>query len=576
MTIGYFLSQFGTFLAAILPVSLLFTIGIPKFFSKQKIKIGKTTTMCTPITNVFTKKILLVKSLYFDKYKVSLGEDSNLLKWLNTETSEEKEIDRKNLQQEQTINLIAATMSLCHYPKMQQIETTISQFLKSCAIDLKRTEEKYQILEKIPSSDEKKISTVVAINNATKEIFSFSKGNPRSMIKKCTRILVNGKKTEIDQNLHKKLLKRIEKINREGQKTIAFAYKALPIKRLEKYSENFTENDMVLLGIVGLGDIIDTSLIKTIEEAKKNNIKIYVTASGKKDKVVAMSQELKIINPHYFEAISGKDLEDIGDLKLSKLLSNKEKDFVFCELKPGERIRIIEVLKRDGEIIATPNKKIGFKELFEMIKNARQSNFPQPELIFHAISCKISQTVLFLLTILFGAPLPLGIKALIGIDLFINTPLELALRNKSSQTNQTKVNKTHMVTNGVLIGLIITTIHFWNLVRHGWYPGEEIPFDSETYIKSATIIFILISIIQITKVFRKSNTKKIYIQLTTIVTILILYLFLSFDQVKNYFHLGRISNQEWQIIIFSVIVINIIEFISCRFKKTPNGFENSQ
>lgn len=574
MTISYFLSQLATFFAAAAPISLLFAVGIPKIFSKQKIKIAKTTTICTPIANIFTKETLLVKSLYFDKYKAKLEENSNLLKFLDTETNTEIEIDRKDLQQDQTINLIAATMSLCHYPKMHQIESTISQFLKSCAIDLKRTEEKYQIIEKIPSNDEKKISTVVAVNILSKEIFSFSKGNPKSILKKCTRVFINGKKEEINHNLHKKLLKRIEKINHEGQKAIAFAYKGLPVKRLEKYTENFTENDMVLLGIVGLGDIIDLSLNESIEEIKKNHIKIYITASEKKDKTVAIAEELKMINPHYFEAITGKDLEDLNDQKLSKMLSNKEKDFVFCETKPSDRIRIIELLKKDGEIIATPNKKVGFRELAEMIKNARRSNFPQPKILFHAISCKISQLILFLLTILFGAPLPLGLKALIGMDLFINTPLELALRSNSPEKNDQN-NKRHTIVNGILIGVIITAIHFWNLVRHGWYPGEEIPANSEIYIKSATIIFVLLSLIQIIKVLGKSNLKKIQIQLTIIVTALILYLLLYFEPMKNYFQLSKITNQEWQIIVFSVMIVYIIEYLIHRLKMQPNEFKNS-
>lgn len=564
------LLQIGTFFIAAIPSSLILINIFTKLFSKHHPKLANATSICTTIVGTLTKAQTSVKTIIFDKYELTAEENSHLVHLEDTITKEETRIEKKHLQKEENIKLMTVTITLCHYHKMHEIETLISKFFKSCAIDTQNILDNYEIISNIPSNEEKKISTVVASKKETKEIFAFTKGNPKKILDKCTRILIGGKKIDIDIHLRRKLRKKIEKLTKRGEKIIAFAYKPLPFKRLDHYSESFAENDLVLIGLIGLGNLPNTTLAPYIEAIKKAGIKIYILSSSKELLVLAIANELKLINPHYFESIIGRDIRDLNEQKLRKMLQNKEKDYIFSELKAADRERIIKTLQSLGETVIFINKKskIGIRDVLGEIKYQRQHNKNQHKLKFHALSCKIAELILLSCAVIFKAPLPLTIGLILIVDLLINTFLELSLyRSPTEENNQ--INYYHLLFTGFVSGIILSSIYLWSLMRFGWYPGEKIL--PEALIKSVTIVFLLLIVIQILNTFNLNSLKQSiikikpltnpYLILTTILVFLIIYILTNFPFFEEYFGLTMTSFLEWQIIIFMGFLIIIIEEI---------------
>ena len=558
-------------LGSIAPLSLLASLNIPKFYLKLNGKLSKTTSICTPITGVLTKEPVEVKTIFFDKFKARAAinvSDSHQFSLLDTQSKLEIEVKRTELQKEYAMDLMAIATCFCHYEKMRNIEEISENLFKSCAIDLKKIREEHQSITKINSDPEKKISTAVVVNNKTKEISTFSKGNPYKILEKCTRELINGKKEPIDHQRRHKLKKRIEKMNKKGQKVIAFACKAMPIKRLENYSEQLCETDMVLVGFIGLVENINSELIPYIEEIKKNKIKIYIISGVKERKSVAIATAMKIINPNHFEAIDGGSLDNIDDQRFEKMLANREKDYVFCNIQPQHRLRIIETLEKIGEIATFASKKHGhgIKELLEHIDRSRKNRKNRGKLISHALNSKLAEIGLILAAIILQAPLPLSISLLVILDLAINIILELAINSDSATqiVNPDKIFNPKLLINGTLSALIIGIVYFWSLLRFGWIPGETIQISSVAYTKSSTMVFLLLAIIQIIAAFEIQNkengilTKKIlsntYLILTTIVCALILKILTSY-QLLN---LGSLNGNEIAVIIFSSFIFLLI------------------
>ncbi|MBI2634248.1 cation-transporting P-type ATPase [Candidatus Peregrinibacteria bacterium] len=353
--------QFSIFILSGIPFSLIIILAYARFFSPYNSSLAKATTIITNISGNLIHENLAVKSLIFDKYEAMMDEKSNFTYIENHDTKEDLKLDKRELRKELTMQLIAAISALCHYPKHQEIETVISKFLKNCAMDEKRLGQKYGIITHIPTSEVKKISTIVAIDKESEEIFAFNKGNPSAILERCTRIFLNGKNTGLTSNQIRKLKIQIEKLNQKGEKTIAFAYKPLPKKKLENYTDQFTENDLVLLGIIGLGNYIKDNLYETVENIKKDGIKIYIVSSLKGRKALAIGRDLGIVNPRYFEVISSKDLENIPQEKLRKMIKNKEKDYIFCDITDENRPKIIDALREEGETTAIATKENGLK-----------------------------------------------------------------------------------------------------------------------------------------------------------------------------------------------------------------------
>lgn len=565
-------------LGSIAPISLIASLNIPKFYLKLNGKLSKTTSICTPITGVLTKEPVEVKTIFFDKFKARAALNvsaSHNFSLLDTLSKLEIEVKRTELQKEFGMNLMAITTCFCHYEKMKNIEEISENLFKSCAIDLKRIREEHQVVTKIISSDpEKKVSSVVVVNNKTKEIFAFSKGNPYKILEKCTRELVDGKKEPIDHQRRHKLKKRIEKMNKKGQKVIAFAYKAMPIKRLENYSEQLCESEMVLVGFIGLVENINSDLIPYIEEIKKNKIKIYVVTGVKEKKAVAIANEMHIINPNHFEAIDGEALDNIDDQRFEKMLSNREKDYVFCDIKPNHRNRIIETLDKIGEIATFASKKHGYgiRELLEHIDRSRKNHKNRGKLISHALNSKLAEIGLLLAALLLHAPFPLSISLILVLDIFINIILELAINSDKQADsyiiNQEKILNPKLLMSSTISVITIGIIYFWSLLRYGWIPGDTIQTDSVAYTKSSTMVFIMLVVIQIIfsfeirnkekSIFRKKIISNINLLLTTVVCTLILKTLTSYPSLEKLLNLTDLNGNEIAVILFSSFIFLLI------------------
>ncbi|MBI5754549.1 cation-transporting P-type ATPase [Candidatus Peregrinibacteria bacterium] len=564
-------------LGSIAPMSLIASLNIPKFYLKLHGRLAKTTSICTPITGVLTKEPVEVKTFFFDKFKARAElnvAESHHFKLLDIQSKLEIDVKRSEFQKEFAMNLMAITTCLCHYEKMKNIEHITENLFKSCAIDLKKIHEENQIITKLPSTKEKKISTVVAMNGKTKEIFAFSKGNPYKILEKCTRELISRKRESIDHQRRHKLKKRIEKMTKRGQKIIAFAYKPMPIKRLENYSEQLCEHEMVLVGLIGLVENINTELIPYIEEIKKNKIKIYVISGVKEKKAVAIATEMQIVNPNHFEAIDGLNLDSLDDEKLGKILANKEKDYIFCNIKPHHRTKIVETLEKNGEVVTFASKRHGhgIKELLEHIDRSRKNKQNRGKLISHALNSKITELILLLAALILQAPFPFSIYLIITLDILINTILELALnteRNTDAQIiNEDKIFNAKFISTCLFSTLAIGTIYFWNLLRFGWIPGENIILNSEAYLNSGTMIFILLAIIQIIIAFeirfKEKSLFKIktfsnpYMMISAIICALILKIITTYPAIEKILGLTNLKTGELMIVYFTALLFLLL------------------
>lgn len=559
-----FYTQIIPLILAGLPTSLFLVKIFTKIFSKNNPELGKTTTICTTIFGTLTKKELQVKHVVCNKYEIMTQEKKSVVNLENLETKEESSIEKTELRTDDHFKLMATTTTLCHYPKIHKIESIISNFFKTCAIDSHVIRETFETISQIPSNEEKKISTIVAINKKTNEIFSYTKGNPYRVLARCKRILIDDKKLDIDSQLRRKIKIKIERLNKIGEKIIAFAYKPLPKKRLDNYSEQFTENDLVFIGMIGVGHYMNTELIPTIEKIKKNGIKIYILSSITERKTVATARELKIVNPKYFESITKKDLEDLNDQKLRKILSNKEKDYTFSELKKSDKFRIIRALTEQGEIIAMADKRPrnSIKHVFENIRQERQRQRNQRKLIFHTITCKITEVILIIAAIALKAPVPLSIALILFIDIFINTPIELSLHK--DPIKKIRITKNHIIISGIFTGILITGLYFWSIFRFGWFPGETLELSEFALTISATTIFVLISLIQILRAFlikKKHPFVNRYLILTSIIALMLIYIATQFPFFQKQLSLTSISNIDWQLVIFLLIIVTIFHAI---------------
>ncbi len=559
--------KIATVISTLIPFNLVLFKFTNLIFAKYKNNLSKSTVICTNINETLTKELLTAKSIYFDKYEALIKKENTHIYLTNKETRKEKKLEKTELAKNEIINIIGTITTFCHYPKIHKLEAIISNFLQDCNINTSKYRNIYNKIAEIPSSEDKKISTVVLQNKETNEIFAFSKGNPYKILDKCSRIYKNGKNIDIDQALRRKLKNKIKHLTDEGEKIIAFAYRPLPFKKLDNYSEGFTEKDLVWVGMISLGHEIREELIPVFEEIKNLGVKTYIISPAKKNKSIAIGEKLKILNTKYFEAINSEDLKEIDKEKLSKMLKNKDKDFLFYKIKKEDKKKIINTLKENGETVAVTktNQKNSIQTIHEGLIKGEQDNQNKPRNYFHTFSLKIAEFILVISAIIFNAPLPLSISFIIVLDILINSILEITIKEEQENISKEKIIPL-TIFNGIITGTFLSIIYFYYLISLGWYPGEILNLNSEIIIKASSVIFLILGLKQIINAYIIKNPKKslfklnytnnISLVLGSIVTILMLYAFYNFEKVREILYLGELSNVNLTVVVF--VIINLI------------------
>lgn len=459
-------TQIITLLLAATPISLGVIYLIHKLLHKNHKNFQEVSVITTGTFGVLTEQDLTVRSLIFDKYRIDIHKKDEQLDIFDHETLKHTKIDKKEIKNHESLVLMAKIISFCRYPKIEAQEKTIKNFFSTCEINLEKFFKEHRLLDQLPVIEGSKISSAVVLETETEEIYAFCKGHPLTILEKCRRILISGKKIDLTPKLTQKLKKKINNQLNSGHKLIAFAYKALPRKRYGQYEHRLVENDLIFVGIAGLGHFIKTDLKEPLKELRRLGIKIYLNSDEPENKTHALAREMGILKV---------ELEDL----------NHE-----------------TVIKSDPEKLPLPL-------ILEKIKKARSHKLSTSQIWQHALIIKILLVSLLLPAFILNAPLPFTILPLLIIELAIFTPLQLSLQQNKKAKHQKKFTKILRI---FLLALLLNLIYYWQLARFGWQPGIELSSEISLQIASKSAIFLIITY-AIYLAHQINHTRKININL---------------------------------------------------------------
>ena len=106
------------------------------------------------------------------------------------------------------------------------------------------------ILDVLPFSFERKRMTTVHKLNGN--VLIYTKGAPRNILDVCSKVLIDGKIVELDQDKMMWIETRIHEFANAGLRVIAVAYKQMPKTEYNKGEE--VENNLIFVGLAGMRD----------------------------------------------------------------------------------------------------------------------------------------------------------------------------------------------------------------------------------------------------------------------------------------------------------------------------------
>lgn len=429
--------------------------------------LGSTTHICSDKTGTLTQNTMLVTDIWLanSQYTVT-GERYNPQGIFLKEGKEVREIqDNEDLQ---TLLKIGA---LCNDAEVRlntenqgweligdPTEGALITVALKAGLKLENMHNTYPRISEIPFSSEKAMMTT--IHERDRKFIAYTKGAPEKILEKCQFIQVNKKVEKLTMTKKKEIEKEISKMNSRALRTLGFAYKKILLNQAKQpiEKESQIESNLVFVGLMGQKDPLRNEVPQAILECRQAGIRPMMITGDHYLTGYAIAKELGLIQSEK-EVIDGVELVKLTDEELREKLRTTS---VFARVLPKDKLRIIELLKKDpdkivavtgdgvNDSLAIKSADIGIamgkegtdvtREVADMIlqddnfativKAVRQGRVIYANLvkfIRYLISCNISEVLVVFLAVLVGFPIPLLPIQILWVNLITDGLPALAL-----------------------------------------------------------------------------------------------------------------------------------------------------
>jgi len=219
-------------------------------------------------------------------------------------------------------------------------EAALDVFSKK--IGFKETDQESPLVWDIPFDYVSKYH--VTVRRSNNDNFLSLTGAPEIVLEKCNYIYRDGRREKITEHDKKELGAIFLKLSSQGLRIIACAASE---RAGDKVSvDNFPELSFV--GFLGMKDALRAGVKETVQQVIAAGMKVVMITGDHPATALAIAKEAGIAN-QASAVLSGEELEKLPDNELIKRFS---KITVFARVTPGHKLRIIELFRRRGEVVA--------------------------------------------------------------------------------------------------------------------------------------------------------------------------------------------------------------------------------
>jgi magnesium-transporting ATPase (P-type) len=420
------------------------------------------------------------------------------------------------------------------------------------------TEEKPTIHILPFSFERKRMSTIHEFDG---KALVYTKGAPRTILDICSRIYVDGKIVPLTKEHDDWIEMRLHEFANEGLRVIAMSYKEMPKEEFSKDLE--VDNNLIFVGLAAMRDPPRMEVKGAVQKAKEAGIKTVIITGDYGPTAEVIAKEVGIVDKEGAQVISGVDLEDLPDKAIVDEV--KKGNVIFARVSPEQKLRIVKVLKKSGQIVAVtgdgandaPSLKeanIGvamgasgtdvareaadivllndsFASIVKAVESGRAIYENIRKFIVYVFAHNWAELIPFVLYALLGFPLPLLVVQVLAIDLAIDVipslalsrePPEAGIMQEPPRSIKERLFTPKVFARSLYIGVIISVgaligcLNVWS--TGGWQIGMPVPVNWQTgiegivpdpiYLKGVTMMFAGIVVAQAGNVFACRTSKQ--------------------------------------------------------------------
>lgn len=200
-----------------------------------------------------------------------------------------------------------------------------------------------RLFEQPFDSDRKRMSV---LNQTEGGYTVYTKGAVDEMLPLCTQYRTGSDVRAMTDADREQILKVCNKMSAEALRVLGFAVRTVPAVPEEEGAD--LESDLTFVGVVGMIDPPRKEVIQAVETCHTAGIRVVMITGDHKVTAMAIAKQLHIFREGNI-VISGPELDAMTDEELDKAV---EKCVVFARVSPSDKLRIIQSLKRTGEVAA--------------------------------------------------------------------------------------------------------------------------------------------------------------------------------------------------------------------------------
>ncbi|MFN3218890.1 MAG: cation-translocating P-type ATPase [Acidimicrobiales bacterium] len=206
---------------------------------------------------------------------------------------------------------------------------------------------RYRRVHELPfSSDRKMMSTVEVDETDPGHPLVVSKGAPDVLLEHCTHEWIAGDAVVLSAERRERIEAGIEAMADDAMRTLAVAFRRLDDPG--RPMDGSLEEDLVFVGTVGIVDPPRAEAREAIAEAHAAGIRIVMITGDHPRTAGRIAQQLGI-TARADDAVTGVEIDAMDDATFERTVREVA---VFARVAPEHKLRIVEVLRSGGDIVA--------------------------------------------------------------------------------------------------------------------------------------------------------------------------------------------------------------------------------
>ena len=227
-------------------------------------------------------------------------------------------------------------------------ETALVQFGLDHNFDVREVLKSEPRVAELPfDSDRKLMSTIHKEPDGS--YFVAVKGAPDQLIKRVTRIEINGEVRPITDEDKQAILAVNKDLAKQALRVLMMAYKTT--SEIPTSESEVVESDLIFSGLVGMIDPERPEAAEAVRVAKEAGIRPIMITGDHQDTAEAIAKRLGIIDPNDTEdrVITGAELNELSDEEFQKVFKQYS---VYARVSPEHKVRIVKAWQNEGKVVA--------------------------------------------------------------------------------------------------------------------------------------------------------------------------------------------------------------------------------